>query len=211
MFEIFGKNNVTRAVARARGNVGSAINCVLVKGIAEGNPRLIATDGSILGVIPLRGSPKKSDVDGLVDREAFERAMSGTGSSEKRKVEFKADAMEVHDDKGNLLVSVPRGKITGEFPDVEKVIPTPRSQAQTLRVSPSQLGKLTAVLGVSPRDGVTLHFDTDEDGICRTPVRVTQKPWAGNDVPHGCIMPMQVEAADRAKRVQIESVKELAS
>lgn len=213
MLEIFGRHKITRATERSRSNLRHALNCVLLDGLKRGAPRLIATDGAILGVIPLRpmGKSQKGangtiDVEGLIDHDAFDRAMAGTKLGDHRRVHFTKNSMEVHDSKGNLIVSVPRSKATGDFPDYEKVIPRPRSQEHTLKICPSQLGKLTAVLGISPSETVALHFDTDSDGVVNSPIRVTQQEFAGDGVPHGVIMPAAVDISQRAQIAKLEKV-----
>jgi hypothetical protein len=213
MLEIFGRHKITRATDRSRNNLRHAINCVMLDGLKKGRPRLIATDGKILGVIPLHtmgkrqaGQTGKPDVDGLIDHDAFDRAMAGTRGSEHRRVHFGEESMEVRDSKGNLIVSVPRSKAKGDFPDYEKVIPRPRAQEHVLKIVPSQLGKLTAVLGIASNEAVALHFDTNADGIVDSAIRVTQQEFAGDLVPHGVIMPGSVDVAQRAQSAKLEKV-----
>ena len=88
---------------------------------------------------------------------AFDRAMAGTRGDQGRRVHLTEDEMRVHDSKGNLIVAVPRAQAKGNFPDYKTVIPAAGSQKFTLRINPSQLGKLQAVLGIPSSDDVTLH------------------------------------------------------
>jgi len=216
MLEIFGRHKITRAADRSRNNLRHSINCVLLDGLAKGAPKLVATNGKILAVIPIhtmgkrqKGQTGQPDVDGLIDHDAFDRAMAGTRSDEHRRVSFTQEAMEVRDTKGNLIVSVPRSKAKGEFPDYAKAIPRPGSQEHTLKINPAQLGKLTAVLGVPSSDDVTLHFDTNADGVVDTPIRVTQNEFARDNVPHGVIMPAKVDISARAQRAKLEAVSDV--
>ena len=211
MLEIFGRHKITKATHRSPNSVRSALNCVLLD-MRDGCHRLVATDGKILGVIPLNpvgnGSPGKageSDVPGLIEHEAFDRAMSGTKDSEARQVHFGDEVVEVRDSNGNLIVSVPRSKATGSFPNYEQVIPRPLSQNSALAICPAQLGKLAATLGIKPTEHVTLHFDTNTDGLVDTAIRVTQKPFAGDDVPHGVIMPAMIQDPRPAARLESSS------
>lgn len=214
MLEIFGRYKINRATDQSRNNLRHALGCVLLDGLKKGRPRLVATDGRILGVIPITtmgkrqaGNTGTEDVDGLIDHDAFARAMSGTKGDEARRVSFGKDRVEVRDSKGNLIVSVPRSKAKGDFPNYESVIPPARSQDGVLKICPAQLGKLTAVLGIRPTEEVALHFNTDDDGIVTGPIRVTQSEFTGDYLPHGVIMPGKVDISEKAKLATLEGVK----
>lgn len=212
MIEIPGRFKITRATDRSRKVMRYAVNCVLFTGMKEGRPRLVATDGKILGVVPVRFTKdtKNPDSEGLIPHDAFDRAMAGTRAMEKRLVKLTSDAMEVRDAKGNLIVSVPRSdQDPSKFPAIEKAIPKAGSQKHVMRLVPAHLAKLTAVIGLPSSEPVALHFDSNEDGIVEGPIRVTEEPWGGDNEPHGVVVAGKVNIADRAKQIKLDAVRDV--
>lgn len=191
MFELFGRFKVgLRALAN---NQLAAANNVFFGGWREnGWGEVVVTDGVILGVIPVRQRDGEGDDEpGAIPVAAWNRAMSGTSSTESRRVQIQKNWIKVFDDAGKPVVAVPRSAADVQMPDYKRVVPKPREQRIALQIDPTSLVKLANVLG-SPTS-LTLHMDASEKhGVVDRPVRVSQAPWSGDDQPHGVVLPTQI-------------------
>lgn len=191
MFELLGRFRLgLRALAH---NQLAAANHVFFGGWDKnGTGEIVVTDGVILGVIPVRKREGEGDDEpGAIPVAAWNRAMSGTSSTESRHVQIQKNWIKVHDDEGKPVVAVPRPETDVACPPYRKVVPAPKEQKVAVSIDPVALAKLASVLG-SPR-AVTLHMDASPKyGVVDRNIRVSPEPWSGDDRPHGVIMPRQI-------------------
>lgn len=148
-------------------------------------PRILVTNGRILAVVPVEDSDGDTP-NALVSGDSL-KAASGKGAANPAEVRVTLSGLSVklHLRVGEAATDRPEG----DFPNVERCIPTLTDGAFSVQLSPKLLQRLADAIGAS--EGVCLTFSKDPN----TPILV--KPLRGDqghNAALGIIMPISLEA-----------------
>lgn len=205
MFELPGRFRI--GLLSALSKTVAAANAVYFDGWdSKGHGAVVVTDGIIVGVIPVV-KQQGDDEAGTIPVHAWNRAMAGTSPAEVRKVTLQKNWVKIHDGNDVPVVAVPRTEATTAFPKYKDVIPKAGEQKVAVTLNPDKLMKLARIIGSPER--VTLHMDPHPTvGVVDRTLRVSVDPWAGNDQPHGAIMPVLIEKDRTGGEIRRKKVSE---
>lgn len=142
----------------------------------EGN-KLIATDGKILAVVPVKNDD--GDKDAVIPSKALAAARKGASKHMPLAIDTSGDRIKIMCTKDGSDIYM--DKLPTNFPKWKQVLPKKKRKELKVKIDPRLLWDLCQALGTDKGEGVVLSISTDSNAA----IHVS----AGD--AYGLIMPMR--------------------